>query len=150
MKTLIRILQAISTLIGIALIILFLIPAICGIKPFVVLSGSMEPQIKTGAVAYVNTYIRVDAINVGDIIAFSVGDEQVTHRVIQINEDNTFTTKGDANNTEDLAPVSFESYKGKTIFSIPYLGKVMSLFQTSTGRFIVFLIIGLNIVCIIF
>ena len=150
MKKIINIFQIISMIIGITLIVLFLVPTICGIKPHIVLSGSMEPQIKTGAVAYVNTHMGAEKIKVGDIIAFKVENKQVTHRVIAINEDNTFTTKGDANETEDIAPVKFENCYGKTVFSIPYLGRIMSTFKTRVGSFIVYTIIGLNIVCIIF
>ena len=150
MKKVISIFQMMSMIIGVTLIVLFLIPTIFGIKPYIVRSGSMENEIKTGSVAYVNTKIGVQEIQVGDIIAFKVGNEQVTHRVIAINEDNTFTTKGDANETEDMAPVMFENYRGKTIFSIPYLGRIMSAFKTKIGCFITFTVIGLNIVCIIF
>lgn len=33
----------------------FVVPKLFGINPYVVLSGSMEPQIHTGAIAFVNT-----------------------------------------------------------------------------------------------
>lgn len=150
MKKIIGIFQTISILIGFTVIVLFIIPTIIGIKPFIVLSGSMESTIKTGSVAYINTHVKAGDIQVGDIIAFNVENSQVTHRAIAINENNTFTTKGDANENEDLAPVKFEDYKGKTIFSIPYLGKLITSCKTRTGHFIVFLIIGLNILCLIF
>lgn len=150
MRKVISIFQTISILIGFMIIVLFLIPTIAGIKPFIVLSGSMESTIKTGSVAYVNTHVKVQDIKVDDIIAFNVNNTQVTHRVIAINEDNTFTTKGDANKNEDFAPVKFEDYKGKTIFSIPHLGKVITTSQTKIGYFIVFVVIGLNILCLIF
>lgn len=150
MKKIIKIFQTISIIIGFIVIILFLFPTLIGIKPFIVQSGSMEKEIKTGSVAYVNTHIPVENIKVGDIIAFSVGNQQVTHRVIAINENNTFTTKGDANKTEDLSPVKFEKYKGKTIFSIPYLGYVLNSTQTKIGKFIFGVVIGLNIISYIF
>ena len=150
MDKIISIMQYVLIFIGIAILVLFVIPKVVGINPFVVLSGSMEDEIKTGSIAYVDTRVKVGDIKEGDIIAFNVDDVQVTHRVIAINEDNTFTTKGDANSTEDLAPVKFENYKGKTIFSIPYLGKLVSKYKTKTGYFVTFTIIGLGIVSILF
>lgn len=142
--------QNILIVIGILVVITFLVPRIFGIIPFVVLSGSMEDQIKTGAIAYADTRAKVEDVKVGDVIVFKVDKEYVTHRVVSINEDNTFTTKGDANETEDLAPVKFEDFGGQTIFSIPYLGYLLSKIQTRTGIFIISLIVGLNFVYLIF
>lgn len=150
MKRALSIFQTISIIIGFIVIALFLIPTIIGIKPFIVLSGSMEDEIKTGAIAYINTHVKVQDIQVGDIIAFNVGNTQVTHRVIAVNENNTFTTKGDANENEDLRPVKFEDYKGKTIFSIPDIGKIITKCNTKIGHFIIYIIIGLNVLCLIF
>ena len=142
--------QNILIIIGVLVVITFLLPRVFGIIPFVVLSGSMEEQIKTGAIAYADTRAKVEDVKVGDVIVFKVDNEYVTHRVIAINDDNTFTTKGDANQTEDLAPVRFEDFKGQTIFSIPYLGYLLSKIQTRTGTFILCLIVGLNLVYMIF
>ena len=136
--------------IGILAVILFAIPTIVGYKPFVVVSGSMEPQIKVGAIAYNNTREKVEDVKVGDVIVFKADKSFVTHRVVKINDNKTFTTKGDANETEDLAPVKFENFKGKTAFSIPYLGKLLKLVQTRIGVFILVSAVGLNIVYSIF
>ena len=150
LNVIMNLVSAVLILIGIAAVVLFAIPAIAGYKPFVVLSGSMEPQIKAGAIAYNNTHAKVEEVKVGDIIVFKADKAYVTHRVISINEDNTFTTKGDANQNEDLAPVKFEKFKGKTAFTIPYLGKMLKLVQTKTGIFILVTAVGLNIVYAIF
>ncbi len=150
MKKIINIFQILSISVVIILIIILLIPLLIGIKPYIVLSGSMEPKIKTGSVAYINTHVDVQTISEGDIIGFMQGDKEVTHRVVSINENNTFVTKGDSNANADFAPVTFEQYRGKTIFSIPYLGNLINSFKTKTGKFIIGIIIGLNIVCIVF
>lgn len=104
----------------------------------------MEKEIKTGSIVYVNSNIKVEDIKVGDIIAFSINNGQATHRVISINDNRTFTTKGDANQTEDLTQVKFENYMGKTIFSIPYLGYIVSNLQAHIK-----LVIALGILSII-
>lgn len=144
MKKAINAFQFLIITIGIIVISIFIIPVIFGIKPFVVLSGSMEKEIKTGSIVYVNSNIKVEDIKVGDIIAFRINNGQATHRVISINDNRTFTTKGDANQTEDLTQVKFENYMGKTIFSIPYLGYIVSNLQAHIK-----LVIALGILSII-
>lgn len=149
MKKAINIFQYATIVIGFIVIVIFLIPRLFGIKPYIVLSGSMEPKIKTGAVAYIDTKVDVKEIKEGDIIAFNIGAKQVTHRVVEINNDRTFTTKGDANKVIDMNRVKFSSYIGKTIFSIPYLGYVLAAIQTKLGYSILIAVIGINIITII-
>ena len=36
-------------------------------------------------------------LKVGDVIAFNAGGKLITHRIIKVNDNGTFTTKGDAN-----------------------------------------------------
>lgn len=150
MKKINNIFQIIIIAIGVVMILIFLVPRIFGIVPFIVLSGSMEKEIKTGAIAYVDTKFKREEIKVGDIIAFSIGDRQVTHRVIAINDDNTFTTKGDANNTADMNNVKPENYRGKTIGSIPYVGYILKSIQTKFGYAIIILLVIFNLAILIF
>lgn len=149
-KVIMSIQQTVLIILGILVILAFVAPRIFGIHPFVVLSGSMEDEIKTGSVAYADTKAKVEDVKVGDVIVFNAGKSKVTHRVIAINENNTFTTKGDANETEDLAPVKFEDFGGKTMFSIPYLGYAAQSLQSRTAIFVVLVIVGLNIIYLIF
>ena len=48
----------------------FVVPKLFGINPYVVLSGSMEPQIHTGAIAFVNT--KDTAVKVGDVVTYPI------------------------------------------------------------------------------
>ncbi len=126
----------IECLILIIIIILNVIPYCFGMQPNVVLSGSMEPVIQTGAMAYVNKNVDVSQIKTGDIIAFHVNDTQVTHRVMAKNDDKKiFITKGDANKTIDFAPVKYDQFVGKTEFSIPYFGYLMTYIHSFKGMF---------------
>lgn len=105
------------------------LPRIVGIKPYIVLSGSMEPVIQTGSMAYINSNADPYAIQIGDIITYKLADHTVTHRVV----DKTLTsviTKGDANEENDFSPVLRSSILGKYIFSIPYLGYLYSYIST--------------------
>lgn len=120
-----KIMNAVSKAITFITIVIILaagcvvLPNLVGIKPYIVLSGSMEPVIHTGAVAYVNTHIN--AFHPGDIVTYQMGEDLVTHRIIRM-EDGQYVTKGDANETEDLTLVSAEQMVGRYLFQIPYLG----------------------------
>lgn len=93
-----------------------------GIRPLTVMSGSMEPDIKTGSVAIIETNLTdFNEIERGDIIAFDIGGSLVTHRAVDITEDG-IVTKGDYNNTKDLWIVTDANYYGKELFSVPYIG----------------------------
>ncbi len=106
----------------ISIYVVICIPVIFGYKPLVVLSGSMEPKLKEGGIIYYKK-TDIDKLKVGDIITFKInGNTIVSHRIEKINE-NTFVTKGDANNTVDREEVPFDDYLGKdTNFCIPILG----------------------------
>lgn len=118
-----------ETAIAAVLVILLIVPMFFHIRPYVVLSGSMEPVIHTGAVSYIDTSVEFEKINSEDIIAFSTNDKNVTHRVYQVNGDSTLTTKGDANQTPDIRRVSKQEYLGKYVISIPYLGYIIVFLQ---------------------
>lgn len=87
-----------------------------------VLSGSMDPSIKTGSVAIIETNLTdFKNIEKGDIITFDIGGSLVTHRAVDITEDGVYT-KGDANNARDPWIVTDTNYYGKELFSVPYIG----------------------------
>lgn len=78
-------------------------------------------------------------VKVGDVISFfdpAVSRQQsvVTHRVTAINlETGEFTTKGDANNTEDNMPVPPENVIGIYKTRIAGAGHIAMFMQSSTG-----------------
>ena len=101
-----------------------------GIRPYIVLSSSMEPVMPSGALAFINTKDR--EAEMGDIVTFEMpvseeeGDEKltVTHRVADVMGD-YIVTKGDANEMPDLSPVNLEQIVGKYVFCIPGVGRLM-------------------------
>ena len=98
-------------------------PMIFGYKPLVVLSGSMEPNIKTGSVIYYHKVNKED-LKVGDIITFKTDTkkEYVSHRINAIDGD-SYETKGDANNAVDPLKITYEDIIGKDLnINIPYAG----------------------------
>ena len=101
-------------------------------KLMVVLSGSMEPEIKTGSVVIVKPEIFYKA---GDVITFrEINNPKIatTHRIFAISEDGIIT-KGDANKSTDSAKVAGGQIIGKTVFSLPYLGYPVSFAKTQQG-----------------
>lgn len=105
-----------------------------GKRPFIVVSGSMEPSIHVGSISIIDTNANYEDIKTQDVIAFeSEGGKMVTHRVINITEEG-FETKGDNNDVSDGVTTTKVNYKGKNIFSIPYLGYIVRFIQTVKGR----------------
>lgn len=107
---------------GILLILMCLILFILklrGISPYIVLSGSMEPALKTGGIVWVRDDHTLPAV--GDIIMYKRGDSFITHRVTA-REGDWYITKGDANPEADPVPVCTEEVKGKVIYSVPFAG----------------------------
>ena len=121
-------------LLGIAIMY---IPKIFGIQPMIVLSGSMEPTYHVGSLLYIKN-ADANEIAVGDPITFYLDDNTlVTHRVVEIDKKNqTYTTKGDANEKEDGSPVSFDKVLGKPVFNIPQLGYLADKISQTSGKII--------------
>lgn len=108
-----------------------------GIQVFSVISGSMEPDYPVGSLIYVKD-VDPSEVQVNDVITFVLPDETpATHRVVRIDKENQcFYTKGDANKTEDAAPVYYKNLIGKPIFTIPCLGYVAYYIQHPPGMYV--------------
>lgn len=106
-----------------------LIPMAILWTPTVVISGSMEPLIRTGDVVAAKR-LSSDEVHNGSIKVGMVllADNPLkpgtlfTHRVVEINSDSTFTTKGDANAATDPIHLKPENVKGVEMLRIPYIG----------------------------
>ena len=100
-------------------------PSILGKKAFVIISGSMIPQINVGDIVIVNDTIDVHN---GDIIAFRRKSNVIVHRIVKemfVNEKVMYQTKGDNNDVEDLELVDVSSIEGLMIGKIPFIGKIL-------------------------
>lgn len=122
----------------------FIAPKFVGIMPYIVKSGSMEPQIHTGAVAFIDTHEK--NVAVGDVITYKIGDagseKYVTHRIVGEKPDG-YVTKGDANEVEDANCVKQEQIVGTYRYSIPHAGRLFA--QKSKVTFVaIFWVILLN------
>ena len=116
------------------------VPSVGGMVPFIVLSDSMSPEIQSGDLIVCHEATAED-VQVGDVISFfdpeGNGTSVVSHRVTAINADDAgnpvFTTKGDANNVEDSAPVPADKLIGVYSFRIAGLGNVAMFMQSTEG-----------------
>jgi len=141
-KIMFKVLTTLILLIIIPLIIINLVfvfkqdnmmPSFMGYSMLNVISGSMKDSINVGDMIIIK---QTDEIAEQDIISFIEGSTLITHRVIKIEEENgkkEYTTKGDANNTEDRNKVVFEQIQGKVIFHIKGMGSVSLFLQKPQG-----------------
>lgn len=95
-----------------------------------VVTGSMEPTIATGEYIIV-AKTDPSSLQVNDIIAFySDSDETkdllITHRIVEIKEDGSFVTKGDANNIEDEVTAKPDRVLGKYVRKARFFGMIGS------------------------
>ena len=132
------ILVGIVVLLAVALVGVRLI----GLKPFVVLSGSMEPTYHVGSLIYVKS-VDYRQLQAGDPITYMISqDTVVTHRIIEVLVDEEdpdtirYFTQGDANDVPDGSSVHYKNIIGKPVFSIPYLGYVSNYIQNPPGKYL--------------
>lgn len=132
------------------------VPRLFNCQVYAVISGSMEPSIQVGSLVCVEGY-KPENIVEGDVIAFYSDDSSgavIVHRVVSNRVlGGEFVTKGDANDTEDLHPVSYDRFQGKLIFAIPYMGRILYLTSTPEGKLasvsVIFLAAMLHVVAAI-
>ena len=105
------------------------VPAVLGVSPLVVATGSMRPEFKENDLILMRS-ADVAALEKGDIIAYY--DRKgvvVSHRIIAYDVDEggarLYITKGDANNVQDQNPVPAGKVIGRLMYVIPGGGKIM-------------------------
>ncbi len=112
-----------------------------GYKSYLVQSGSMEPTIMTGDIIVIRpqpSYGKNDAVTFID-----EGGRTVTHRILNVEQKNgkeAFTTRGDANRSDDEGTISAEQIVGKVSFVVPKLGYMVEFSKSLPGLIILILI----------
>ncbi len=106
-------------------------------RTFIVVSGSMEPAIKTGSVVFTKT-VKPENLTIGDIIVYTSPKnpkDVIIHRIIKVKSYDPlmFETKGDNNSGADPWDVSITQVKGSLLFVIPYLGYLGSYVRKPLG-----------------
>jgi signal peptidase len=113
-------------------IALIVTPRVTHVTPVIVLTGSMEPALMTGGLAFMKPLpAAADPtafVRVGDIITFRQEKnpkDQTSHRVtgiIESAEGRRFTTKGDNSPLPDTFETPATSVVGTIVYHVPYLG----------------------------
>ena len=140
-KVVTRICNILSILIVLAVVAVgaaMIVPKIMGNDIYAVMSGSMEPYYHVGSVVIVDKHVEPEEVQIGDPITFHLGNGSVaTHRVIDIDpEARTFSTKGDANEDPDMAPVSFDNLVGVSLKDLAKPSKINGL--QAAGKVLLF------------
>ena len=112
------------------------VPDFFGIKPFVVLTWSMEPAISGGDLA-ITRNVDPAELQVGDIVSYREGDTVITHRVIELTENDNgepvLITRGDSNKSTDAKPITYDQVESVYLFKINGLGNLAMFMQTPMG-----------------
>lgn len=112
-------------------------PGVLGIKPAVVLSGSMEPTIRTGDLIFIHSTDPA-RLQKGDVICYLLSGKAVTHRIAEVTAGDDgqprYVTQGDANNTQDRIAVTAGQVQGIWRGGrIGGAGNFILFMQTTTG-----------------
>lgn len=123
------------------------IPSVFGYKPFIVLSGSMETDIRVGDLI-ITREVDPTTLKIGDVIAFRDPEQTVTtHRIIEIVDcynDTCFITKGDNNSSQDQQLVELGDVEGIYAARIPGVGNMLkSLSEPAT---IIIVVLAITVV----
>lgn len=153
-KFVIRMLNGLGIMIVLVVMVVMIpltVPKLFGYEIYGILSNSMEPEIMTGSIVYVE-HVDADDIQVNDVITYKMSSDSdvvATHRVVSI-EDDTFITKGDHNKSVDAQPVGFNRLLGRVVLSIPFFGSLSLFTQSSVGLACIIIGFSFAIFCWIF
>ena len=132
-----------------ALLITLVFAFATGFKFLNILTGSMTPTMPVNTVVVVKK-IPIDQVELGDVITFKMGDSNVTHRVVEINNSGRNTvlyTQGDAaQNQGSRETVTEDNFVGVVVFHIPYLGVLLNLIKDNIIIITVCIVLALFII----
>lgn len=98
-------------------------PVVAGWSSVVITSGSMAPSIEPGDVV-VATPSDGRGLGPGTVVVFrdDARPGLVTHRIVSVNDDGTYETRGDANRVNDSAPLAPDQVVGVAKILVPLVG----------------------------
>lgn len=141
--------------VSIFLFVAFMVPQLFGIRPYAVMTGSMEPSFPVGCLVYVQE-TNPGELEVNDVITFDrttpgQSNSIITHRISQKDPTNReFVTKGDANEATDTQRVSYDSVIGKVVFAVPLVGYIAMAVDSWDGKVaMIAIIFGAMILCLV-
>lgn len=137
-------------------------PDIGGIAPMVVSTGSMtgtrQGSFPEGSLIFIHILSpdEVNSLETDDVITYYITNSDgsrsyITHRIVQVNKasDGTvdsFITRGDANSSDDVNPVSPENVVGEYSWHIAGIGAFIEFMQTPVG---IIVVVGIPVIAFI-
>ena len=104
--------------------IVSLIAVIAGIRPFVMISESMHPEVPKNSLVLLDTSSRLGDVAVGDNVAYILGKVEAMHKVTERTEER-LTVRSLADDGESMVTASI--YLGKQVLAIPGVGGCIRL-----------------------
>lgn len=130
-------------------VVAYAVLLVLGYRPAVVLSGSMEPTLGVGSIAFVQS-VPSDEVQVGDVITFADPhdpERMITHRVAERLDRGgrpaAYRTKGDANPRLDPWTIELPPRAGRLAFAVPAAGYALTVAATREVRTAVILALAL-------
>lgn len=119
-----------------------LLPIPGNYKLYSVSTGSMSPIISAGSLVLVKPQ---PDYKTKDIVTFKTQKptETITHRIVikrQVDNQIQYLTKGDANKSKDTEILLKQNIIGKVLFSVPFVGNIVSYSKTLQGLVILIII----------
>ena len=103
-------------------------------------SNNLNNQFDTYDIIGINKYQSIEDISLYDVVAFYGDDGTIyVHRIIEINDDNTFVTRGDSNATSDTNRLYDGYLEAENIIGyynnnrVPLLGIFIIFLQSNSG-----------------
>lgn len=115
-------------------------------KAYIIVSGSMVPEINVGDIAIVQ---NTNQVKIGDIIAFKRQNKIIVHRIVnemKVNKIIMYQTKGDSNNVEDSELVNINDIEGVYIGKIPRVGNILIWLSNNLFIMIIFAITFVSLI----
>lgn len=99
--------------------IISIIAILFGVRPFVIVSESMQPEVPKNSLVLLDTHARFEDVEEGENIAYIQGQIEVLHKVTEVKEQE-ITVRPLSGNGKSV--VKRDAFLGKEILSIPGIG----------------------------
>lgn len=115
---------------------------IFGYRPVFIMTGSMEPFLKTNGVVLTKEVKSINDIEEGDVITYHVDTDtgsaiKITHRIIDIDKEGFITTKGDNNMVSDNYDLTIDNVESKVVFVCNWTASIISWWNTTSGKILI-------------
>lgn len=127
-------------------LVITLIPVLFGWRPYLIESGSMAPRINVGDVVIASPE-QDPQVLLGRVAVFTDPDRpdrNKTHRVVQVADDGTLVTKGDANPTNDSQHVSVDAVHGMGRLLVRWVGLPVIWAQTGQWWWLLLFVVSIG------